>query len=61
MPGIDGIETARRIREQSWGKDILLIALSGWGQERDKRQSVDAGFNHHLVKPVDMRELEIAP
>jgi PAS domain S-box-containing protein len=59
MPGIDGIETARRIREQSWGKDILLIALSGWGQERDKRQSVDAGFNHHLVKPVDIHALEL--
>jgi DNA-binding response OmpR family regulator len=59
MPGLDGIETGRRIRAQPWGKDIVLIALSGWGQERDKRQSVDAGFNHHLVKPVDMHELEI--
>jgi CheY-like chemotaxis protein len=58
MPGLDGIETGRRIREQPWGKDIVLIALSGWGQERDKRESQAAGFNHHLVKPVDLRELE---
>jgi len=60
MPGLDGIETGRRLRAQPWGTDIVLIALSGWAQERDKRQSVDAGFNHHLVKPVDLRELEIA-
>jgi len=58
MPGLDGIETGRRIREQPWGKDIMLIALSGWGQERDKRESQAAGFNHHLVKPVDIGELE---
>jgi CheY-like chemotaxis protein len=60
MPGLDGIETGRRLRAQPWGRDIVPIALSGWAQERDKRQSVDAGFNHHLVKPVDLRELEIA-
>jgi CheY-like chemotaxis protein len=58
MPGLDGIETGRRIREQPWGKSMVLIALSGWGQERDKRESQAAGFNHHLVKPVDIRELE---
>jgi PAS domain S-box-containing protein len=58
MPGLDGIETGRRIREQPWGKNIVLIALSGWGQEQDKRESQAAGFNHHLVKPVDLRELE---
>lgn len=58
MPGLDGIETGRRIRAQPWGKDIVLIALSGWGQERDKRESQAAGFNHHLVKPVDLRDLE---
>ena len=58
MPGLDGIETGQRIREQPWGNSIVLIALSGWGQERDKRASVAAGFNHHLVKPVDIVELE---
>jgi PAS domain S-box-containing protein len=58
MPGLDGIETGRRMREQPWGRNIVLIALSGWGQERDKRESQAAGFNHHLVKPVDLRELE---
>lgn len=58
MPGLDGIETGQRIRAQPWGSSIVLIALSGWGQERDKRESVAAGFNHHLVKPVDINELE---
>jgi CheY-like chemotaxis protein len=58
MPGLDGIETARRIRQQAWGKDITLLALSGWGQEKDKRESVGAGINHHLVKPVDIGELD---
>ena len=58
MPGLDGIETARRIRAEAWGANIMLIALSGWGQEKDKRESVAAGFNYHLVKPIDMDEFE---
>ncbi len=51
--GLDGYEAARRIREQPWGKDMLLVALTGWGQDDDRRRSQDAGFDHHLVKPVD--------
>ena len=53
MPELDGHETARRIREQPWGKDMVLVALTGWGQIEDRRRSKEAGFNHHLVKPAD--------
>ena len=53
MPNLNGFDMARRLREQPWGKDVLLIALSGWGQEHDKERSADAGFDMHLVKPVD--------
>ncbi len=53
MPGLNGYEAARCIREQTWGKAPLLIALTGWGQEEDRRQSEEAGFDHHLAKPVE--------
>jgi PAS domain S-box-containing protein len=53
MPDIDGHEVCARIRSQSWGGNIVLIAVSGWGQESDRRRSARAGFNMHLVKPVD--------
>jgi PAS domain S-box-containing protein len=52
LPGMNGYDTARRIREQPWGSDMLLIAITGWGQEADRHLSRDAGFDHHLVKPV---------
>jgi signal transduction histidine kinase/ActR/RegA family two-component response regulator len=57
LPKLDGHEVCRRIREQPWGKDIVMIALTGWGQEDDRRKSEEAGFNGHLVKPVDYDEL----
>jgi signal transduction histidine kinase/ActR/RegA family two-component response regulator len=53
LPGMDGREAGRAIRAEAWGGDIVLIALSGWGQDSDKQRSRDAGFDHHLVKPVD--------
>ncbi len=53
LPGIDGFEVARRVRGQPWGRPMLLIALTGWGQQQDKEASAQAGFDHHLVKPVD--------
>jgi PAS domain S-box-containing protein len=53
LPKLDGHEVCRRVREQPWGKDIVVIALTGWGQEDDRRKSEEAGFNGHLVKPVD--------
>jgi PAS domain S-box-containing protein len=52
LPKLNGYDAARRIREQPWGKDMILIALTGWGQEADKRRASDAGFDHHLTKPV---------
>lgn len=57
MPGMDGHETARRIREHAWGQDMVLVALTGWGQTEDRRRSKEAGFNHHLVKPADPSEV----
>jgi CheY-like chemotaxis protein len=58
MPRLDGYQATRRIREQPWGKTMTIIALTGWGQEGDKLQSREAGCNAHLVKPVDLTDLE---
>jgi CheY-like chemotaxis protein len=52
MPGMNGYETARRLRG-THGGSLRLIALTGWGTEQDRRLAQDAGFDHHLVKPVD--------
>jgi CheY-like chemotaxis protein/nitrogen-specific signal transduction histidine kinase len=57
MPGIDGYETARRLRARPWAKSALLCAQTGWGQEDDKRKARSAGFDRHLVKPIDPEEL----
>lgn len=57
MPGLDGYEAAREIRQQPRGKDVVLIALTGWGQATDKQRASHAGFDHHLVKPVDYSRL----
>jgi PAS domain S-box-containing protein len=53
MPKLNGYEVCRRIRQQAWGREILIIALTGWGQEDDRRRTEEAGFDHHIVKPVD--------
>jgi two-component system CheB/CheR fusion protein len=57
LPGRNGYEAARLIRGESWGQDVVLIALTGWGQEQDRKRSREAGFDHHLVKPVDPKAL----
>jgi signal transduction histidine kinase/ActR/RegA family two-component response regulator len=57
LPGMSGLEACRRIREQPWGKDVLLIALTGFGQNEDRLRSEAAGFDHHFVKPVDFDAL----
>jgi signal transduction histidine kinase/ActR/RegA family two-component response regulator len=57
LPRIDGLDACRRIREQPWGKQMLVIAITGWGQDVDRRKSREAGFDHHLVKPVDARDI----
>jgi CheY-like chemotaxis protein len=53
LPGLNGYEVARRIRQEAWGKDCKLIAVTGWGQLEDRQRSQEAGFDAHLVKPVD--------
>jgi PAS domain S-box-containing protein len=57
LPRLSGHEVARRLREQPWGRTPLLVALTGWGQGEDRRKSREAGFDHHLVKPVDLGTL----
>jgi PAS domain S-box-containing protein len=57
MPAMDGYETARRIRQEPWGRKMVLIAITGWGQEKDRRRSEEVGFTAHLVKPVDARTI----
>jgi signal transduction histidine kinase/ActR/RegA family two-component response regulator len=58
MPGMDGYEVARRIRQQSKWQELMLIALTGWGQEDDRRRTAEAGFDHHLIKPADITALQ---
>ena len=58
MPAMDGYEVARRIRRMTELKGVVLAALTGWGQEDDRRRTGDAGFDHHLVKPPEPRDLE---
>ena len=58
LPKMNGYEVAQYIRKQPWGTRIALIALTGWGQEEDKRRALEAGFDHHLTKPVDVAALD---
>jgi PAS domain S-box-containing protein len=58
MPNMNGYEAARHVRQQAWGSAITLVALTGWGQEEDRRKAKEAGFDHHLVKPADPAELQ---
>jgi len=57
LPKLNGYEACRRIREQPWGKDVVMIAATGWGQRNDRLRANAAGFDHHLVKPVDPQAL----
>ena len=59
MPGMDGYEVARRIRSQPWGRAAKLVALSGWGQESDRKRSREAGFDTHCIKPLDPQRLSM--
>jgi signal transduction histidine kinase len=58
LPKMNGYEAARHIREQPWGQGMALIALTGWGQEEDKRRALEVGFDHQLTKPVEAVALE---
>ncbi|MBP7408636.1 MAG: response regulator [Flavobacteriales bacterium] len=57
LPKLNGYEVCRRIRQQPWGKDMVVIALTGWGQEEDRKRSKEAGFNAHFVKPLEREAL----
>jgi CheY-like chemotaxis protein len=58
LPGVDGYEVARRLRQVPALAGILMVAMTGYGQERDRQLSREAGFDHHLVKPVDPATLQ---
>ena len=57
MPDMSGYQVAERIRVEAWGKDVTLVAVTGWGQEEDKRRALAAGFDHHMTKPIDPVDL----
>jgi PAS domain S-box-containing protein len=57
LPDFNGHEVARRLRAHDWGRDMVLVALTGWGQDEDRRRSFEAGFDEHLVKPVNLDQL----
>jgi len=57
MPYLDGLKATRQIRAQPWGKSVLIVALTGWGQHEDRRRSHEAGMDMHLVKPIDLPEI----
>jgi CheY-like chemotaxis protein len=58
MPRLNGYEVAKRVRREAWGASVRLIALTGWGQDDNKRQAFESGFDHHLTKPVDPSQLD---
>jgi signal transduction histidine kinase/ActR/RegA family two-component response regulator len=58
LPDVDGYALARRIRAMYWGRDLTLVALTGWGQAADKSRAREAGFDHHLTKPVTFQQLD---
>jgi len=58
MPEMNGYDVARHIRDTSWGRSMLLVAITGWGQDDDRRMAEEAGFDHHRAKPVDLDSLE---
>jgi PAS domain S-box-containing protein len=58
LPGLNGLEVAKRLRQQSGFQNVVLVAITGYGQEADRQRSLDAGFDHHLVKPVDFEKVE---
>jgi CheY-like chemotaxis protein len=60
LPGISGYEVARGMRQMAGVQDAIIIAQTGWGQEEDKRRSLEAGINAHLVKPLDLNALQLA-
>jgi CheY-like chemotaxis protein len=58
MPVMNGYEACRTMKERPWGKAAKVVALSGWGQQEDRRRSMEAGFDEHFVKPIDTQVLK---
>lgn len=58
LPGLNGYEVAKRIRQQPDFKNVVLVALTGYGQDSDRQNSLQAGFDHHLVKPARLAQLQ---
>jgi signal transduction histidine kinase/CheY-like chemotaxis protein len=58
MPDLTGYEVARRLRQETWGRDTLLVAMTGWGQTKDQERAKEAGFDRHFTKPLDAGELQ---
>ena len=58
LPKLNGYEVAQRIRQQEWGTSMFLVAVTGWGQDEDRRRSEDVGMNRHMVKPVEPSALD---
>jgi CheY-like chemotaxis protein len=64
MPNLNGYEAAQRMRQEPWGRELALVATTGWGQDEDRRRTAEAGFDRHLVKPItidSLREVLDAP
>jgi CheY-like chemotaxis protein len=57
MPDLSGYEVAEMLRREPWAANLQLIALTGWGQDHDRKRALDAGFDHHMIKPVDPQKL----
>ena len=57
MPKLHGYDTARLFRQEEWGKEIVLIALTGWGRDEDRSRAEEAGFDGHVIKPVQISSL----
>jgi CheY-like chemotaxis protein/two-component sensor histidine kinase len=58
MPNMNGYEACRRLRELPWANETVIVAMTGWGHEDDRRRSREAGFHHHLIKPVELESLQ---
>ena len=57
-PRVNGYQAAEMLRQNDWGKRMMLVALTGWGQDEDRRRTKEAGFDRHMVKPVDLDDLQ---
>ena len=59
MPGLTGYEVAQAVRAEPWGREVKLIAVTGWGQPDDRMRARTAGFDRHLIKPIDPAEVDL--